>query len=128
MLSGSLLSYLKKRKKKQNSRNGHSFSLVVIRCHTSFVVPLLVTRCTTRCHSLSLVVTLLVTRCHSLSLDVPLVSFFINDLDKKYLDRKSLNEGENCFLYINIIFQVNAKRKRWLFVTTDKQLNKKCDI
>ena len=59
MLSGSLLSYLKKRK---ISRNGHSLSLVVIRCTTrchslSFVV----TRCTTRCHSLSFVVT-----CHSL--------------------------------------------------------------
>ena len=57
MLSGSLLSYLKKRK---ISRNGHSLSLVVIRC-------------TTRCHSLSLVVPLVVTRCHSLSLVVPLI-------------------------------------------------------
>ena len=41
----------------------HSLSLVVTRCHSlSFVV----TRCTTRCHSLSLVVPLVVTRSHSL--------------------------------------------------------------
>ena len=49
----------------------------------------MVTRCTTRCHSLSLVVilchslSLVVIRCHSLyhslSLDVPLVCLFIND-------------------------------------------------
>ena len=67
MLSGRLLSYLKKRK---ISRNGHSLSLVVIRCTTrchslSFVV----TRCTTRCHSLSLVVI----RCHSLYHSLSLV-------------------------------------------------------
>ena len=110
MLSGSLLSYLKKRK---ISRNGHSLSfvvpLVVTRCHSlSLVVPLVVirchslsfvvtrcttrchslyhslsfvvTRCTTRCHSLSFVVTRCTTRCHSLSLDVLLVCLFINDL------------------------------------------------
>ena len=110
MLSGRLLSYLKKRK---ISRNGHSLSLVVIRCHSlyhslslvvirchslyhslSFVVTrcttrchslsFVVTRCTTRCHSLyhslSFVVTRCTTRCHSLSLDVLLVCLFINDL------------------------------------------------
>ena len=106
MLSGSLLSYLKKRK---ISRNGHSLSfvlplvvtrcttrchslsLVVIRCHSlSFVVTrcttrchslsFVVTRCTTRCHSLSFVVISWITRYHSLSLDVPLVCLFINDL------------------------------------------------
>ena len=62
--------------------------LIVIRCTTgchslSLVVLLLVTCChllyhslsfvVTRCHSLSLVVPLVVTRCHSLSLVVPLV-------------------------------------------------------
>ena len=99
MLSGRLLSYLKKRK---ISRNGHSLSLVVIRCTTrchslsfvvtrcttrchslSLVVPLVVTCCSTRCHLLSLVVfvvTRCTTRCHSLSLDVLLVCLFINDL------------------------------------------------
>ena len=74
MLSGRLLSYLKKIK---ISRNGHSLSFVVTRCDSlsffvplvvtrfhslSFVVPLIVTRCTTRCHSLSLVVTQCTTR------------------------------------------------------------------
>ena len=50
----------------------HWLSLVVTRCHSlPLVVPLVVTRC----HSLSLVVI----RCHSLSLDVPLVCLFIND-------------------------------------------------
>ena len=102
MLSGKLLSYLKKRK---ISRNCHSFSpwslvvipchslyqsfsLVVTRCHSlSLVVPLAVTPCTTRCHFLSLVVPLVVivvtrctARCHSLSLDVALACLFINDL------------------------------------------------
>ena len=67
------------------ARNGHSLSIVVIRCHSlSFVVPLVVIRChslslfsfvvnrwTTRCHwlyySLSFVVIYCTTRCHSLS-------------------------------------------------------------
>ena len=62
----------------------HSLSLVVslvvtlctTRCHSlSLVVPLVVTRC----HSLSLVVTRCATRCHSLSLVAPLVCLFIND-------------------------------------------------
>ena len=56
----------------------HSLLLVVIGClrclllyHSlSLVVPLVVTRCTTRCHSLSFVVTRCTTRCHSLSLVV----------------------------------------------------------
>ena len=49
----------------------HSLSLLVIRCHLlSLVVLLAVVRCTTRCHSLSLVVPLVVTSCHSLSLVV----------------------------------------------------------
>ena len=73
MLSGSLLSYLKK-------RNGHSLPLVIIGCTTryhslSLVVLLVVIRCHSLYHSLSLVVT----RCHSLSLDVLLVCLFIND-------------------------------------------------
>ena len=60
------------KKNPKNSRNGHLLSFVV-------------TRCATRCHSLSLVVTLchslslVVIRCHSLSLDVPFVCLFIND-------------------------------------------------
>ena len=56
VISGRLLSYLKARR---ISRNSHSLSLVV---------PLVVIRCTTRCHSLSLVVTRCTTHCHSLSL------------------------------------------------------------
>ena len=83
--SGRFLSYLKKRK---ISQNNHSLSLVVIRCHSlSFVVtrchPLslvvicchslsLVVIC---CHSLSFVVTRCTIRCHQLSL----ICLFIND-------------------------------------------------
>ena len=49
----------------------HSLSLAIIRCHSlSFVVTRCTTRCTIRCHSLSLVLPLVVTRCHSLSLVV----------------------------------------------------------
>ena len=67
MLSGRLLSYLKKRK---ISRNGHSLSLVVIRCHSLYhSLSLVVIRCHSLYHSLSFVVTC----CHSLSLVVPLV-------------------------------------------------------
>ena len=50
----------------------HSFvlSLVAILCHSSHSLSFLVTRCTTRCHSLyhslPFVVPLVVTRCHSL--------------------------------------------------------------
>ena len=51
----------------------HSLSLVVICCHSlSLVVPL-VTRCTTRCRSLSFVVPLAVIRCHSLYHSLSLV-------------------------------------------------------
>ena len=51
----------------------HSLSFIVICCHS---LPFVVTRCTTHCHSLSLVII----RCYSLSLDVPLVCLFINDV------------------------------------------------
>ena len=61
MRSGRLLSYLKKRK---INRNGHSLS---------FVVPLVVTRCSTRCHSLPLPVIRCHSLYHSLSLVVSLV-------------------------------------------------------
>ena len=93
-----LLSYLKKRKV---SRNDHSLSLVVVRCHSLYhLLPFVITRChslsfvvplfchslatvvpfvVTRCHSLLLVVTLCTIRCHSLSIDLPLVCLFIND-------------------------------------------------
>ena len=40
------------------------------------------TRCTARCHLLSLFVTRRITCCHSLSLDVSTVCLFINDLVK----------------------------------------------
>ena len=49
----------------------------------SLAVPLVVTRCTTRCHSSSLIVLLVVTRCRSLSLNIPLVCLFINDPEKQ---------------------------------------------
>ena len=68
MLDSSLI------RKKRISRNSHSLSLVVIRCHSlSLVVPLLslvVIRCHSLYHSLSLVVTRCTIRCHSLSLVV----------------------------------------------------------
>ena len=66
----------------------HSLSLVLplvaIRythphCHSSSLVPLVVTRC----HSLSLVVPLVLTGCHSLSLNVSFICLFTND--QKYL-------------------------------------------
>ena len=65
MLSGRLLSYLKKEK----------LAEMITRYHLlSFVVPLVVTRSTTRCHSfyhsLSFVVTRCTTCCHSVSLVV----------------------------------------------------------
>ena len=64
MLSGRLLSYSKKIR---FSQNGQSLSLVVIRCHSSFVVPLVVPFVVIHCHSFY----------HSLSLDVPLVCLFV---------------------------------------------------
>ena len=76
----------------------YSLSFAVIRClllyHSlSLVESLVVIRCTTRCHSLSLVVircttcchslyhllSFVVTRCHSMSLDVPLAYLFTSD-------------------------------------------------
>ena len=47
----------------------HSLSLVITCCHSlSLVVLLAVTRCTTRCHLLYHSLSFVVTRCHSLSL------------------------------------------------------------
>ena len=75
--SGRVLSHQRKRK---ISQNDHSLSLVVIRCHSlSLVVPLDVTRCTTRCHPLSFVVICCHSLYHLLSLDVSLFCLFIND-------------------------------------------------
>ena len=73
VLSGRLLSYLKKEKEKLaeivtfcNSLY-HSLSFVVTRCHPlSFVV----IQCSTRCHSLYHSLSFVVIRCHSLSLVV----------------------------------------------------------
>ena len=63
-------------------------SFVVTRCHSlSLVVPLVVTHCTTRCHSFT---TCCTTRCHLLSLYVSLVCLFINDLFKPYYENKKL--------------------------------------
>ena len=58
--------------------HSHLLSLVVTRCIThchslSLIVPLVVTRCTTRCHSLSFVVPLIVTPCHLLYHSLSLV-------------------------------------------------------
>ena len=72
--------------KKKISRNDHSMilvlPLVVTRystcCHSLLLA---VTRCSTRCHSSSLVVTCCVTHCHSLSL----VSLFIDNRLKVFL-------------------------------------------
>ena len=61
MLSGNILSHSTKKKINQND---HSFSLIVICCHS-----LIFTRYTTRCHSLSLAVI----RCHSLYHSLPLI-------------------------------------------------------
>ena len=78
MLSGRLLSYLKKKKK---------IAEVVTRCHSYHSWSFVVTRCYSLYHSLSIVVPLAVIRCHSLhhslSLDGPLVCIFINDLPFK---------------------------------------------
>ena len=49
----------------------HSLSFFVTRCHSlSLAVPLIVTRWSTRCHSLYHSMSLVVPRCHSMSLDV----------------------------------------------------------
>ena len=121
MLSGSLLSYLKKRK---ISRNGHSLSLVVIRCTTrchslSFVV----TRCTTRCHSLyhslSLVVPLVVICCHSLYYSLSLVvtrcttrlPFYKRSFKSMEIYRFSETNNKIIYLFFNLYaFQWNLKR------------------
>ena len=109
MLSGRLLSYLKKRK---ISRNGHSLSLVVIRCHSLYhSLSLVVIRCHSLYHSLSFVVT----RCHSLSLVVirctTRLSFYKRSLksDSHLLKKKNLFVSiialqnafydEKCFLF-----------------------------
>ena len=65
----------------------HLLSFVVTRCHPLLFV---VTRCTTRCHSLytthchllSFAATRCIKLCQLLSLDVPLVCLFINDHPK----------------------------------------------
>ena len=85
--------YLKK--KAEMVTRCHSLSFVVTRHSLYHSLPFVVTRCNTRCHSLSL--------------DVPLVSLFINDLDKKYLDRKSLNEGKIVFCKKEAIHQREHK-------------------
>ena len=55
----------------------YSLSLFVICCHSlSLVVPLVAIRC----YLLSFVLTRCTTRCHSLSLDVLIVCLFVNDL------------------------------------------------
>ena len=61
MLSGRLFSYLEKEK----------LAEMATRCHSlSFVIPLVVTRCTTHCHSLSLIAICSHSLYHSLSLVV----------------------------------------------------------
>ena len=121
MLRGSLLFYLKNR---NVSGNGHSLSFAATRCHSlylslSFVVPLVVIRCTTRCHSLSLVVI----RCHSLSLDVLLVFLFINDRKSGYVFKLLLilfrnilkfnrTTSQNFSLFINV-FHSNVSRSNF---------------
>ena len=74
----------------------HSLSLIAFCCHSLYYsLSLLVTCCTTRCHSLyhsSLVVicchslyhslSLVVICCHSLSLHVPLFCLFLNDRNR----------------------------------------------
>ena len=113
MLSGRLLSYLKKRK---ISRDGHLLSLVVIRCHSLYhSLSLVVIRCHSLYHSLSFVVT----RCHSLYHSLSLVvircttrlSFYKRSLksDSHLLKKKNLFVSiialqnafydEKCFLF-----------------------------
>ena len=89
MLSGRLLSYLKKKKIAKMVTRCHSLSFVVTRCHSlyhslslivllavicghslSLVVPLVVTHCTTLCHLWPLVVICCHSLYHSLSLVV----------------------------------------------------------
>ena len=71
-LSSSLIR--KKGKLAKITTRCHSLSLVSIRCLSlSFVVPFVVTRWTTLCHSLYHSLSFVVTRCHLLSLVVLLV-------------------------------------------------------
>ena len=57
----------------------HVYSMFRLRNYSS-LLQLVVIRCTTRCHWLSLVVRLPVSLCDSLSLDLSLPCVFINDL------------------------------------------------
>ena len=88
------------KKKKNNYRNGHSFSLVVllvvIRCHSLYhSLSLVVPPALIRCHSLSFGVTRCTTHCHSLSLEVPLACLFINDL-KNLIKKKDSGTMFSC--------------------------------
>ena len=66
--------------KRKMSQNDHQLSLVVIHCHSlSPDVPLVVTRCTPRCHLLLLIAIRCSSLYHSMSLDVSLVCLFINN-------------------------------------------------
>ena len=117
MLSGRLLSYLKKRK---ISRNGHSLSLVVIRCHSLYhSLSLVVIRCHSLYHSLSLVVPLVVICCHSLYYSLSLVvtrcttrlPFYKRSFKSMEIYRFSETNNKIIYLFFNLYaFQWNLKR------------------
>ena len=102
MLSGRLLSYLKKEKLAKMVTRCRSLSLVVIRC-------------TSRCDSFSFVVPLVVIRCYSMYL--PLVCLFINDLVR--VEDQSVEEQElkvtttflSFVIVIKFIFKLKVLKK-----------------
>ena len=121
MLSGRFLAYSKRKKLAEMITRWYSFyhslslviPLVVTRystcCHSLLLV---VTRCSTRCHSSSLVVTRCGTRCHSLSL----VSLFIDNRLKVFLrDVISVRRSR-----LQIFFRIGVLKKLATF--TGKQL------
>ena len=116
MLSGRLLSYLKKGK---ITRNGHSLSfvvpLVVNRCHSLPLVvicchslyhslSLVVPRVVIRCHSLSLVVTRCTIRCHSLSLAITRCATRLSFYKRSFLTicRTNAEQLKQRFLFFKI--------------------------
>ena len=94
----------------------HSLPLFFTHCQSmSFVA----TRCTTRCHSLSLVVPLVVTCCHSLyhslSLDVPLVCLFIYDLNINLFKQININQMfDKIQVMLMMKMSISNNRISWL--------------
>ena len=109
MVSGKLLSYLKKKTKK-NSRNGHSLLLSVIRFHSLYhSLSFVFICCHSLYHSLSAVVALVVIRCHSLSFVVTRSTTCL-----------SFYKRSNSYILTDCLNKVRTKLKgTWLIIFPD---------